>query len=189
MRCWSCRPGRSCARAGPQLGGELTTVRFDQSQQFQTRWRPGLAAGVMAELRLRHWALQPALRYAQRGYRLAFTIPGDVATATLYHRDQTRLHYRGHQRPLLPGIGPEQVQLRGVGLGFDQHRGGSDGVLHAGRLHVHGHEQAAGVDGNMALTASYLLARVVAVAAPLLPPVRTDCESMAPAVGSASRLS
>ena len=40
----------------------------------------------------------------------------------------------------------------------------------------------------MTLTASYLLAGIVAVTAPLLAPVRTDCVSIAPAVGSAARL-
>ena len=39
----------------------------------------------------------------------------------------------------------------------------------------------------MSLTVSYLFAGIVSVTAPLLAPVRTDCVSMAPAVGSAAR--
>jgi hypothetical protein len=95
----------------------------------------------------------------------------------------------GHQRPLVAGVSPEQLQLRGVSPSFGQHRGRPDGVLYAGRLHQQGQEQALGVNDDIALTASYLLARVVTVATPLSPPVRTDCESMAPTVGSASRVS
>ena len=94
-----------------------------------------------------------------------------------------------HQRSLVAGVGPKQFQLRGFGLGFGQHGGGPDGVLDAGRLHQHGQGQALRIDDYRALTASYLLARIVAVAAPLLLPVRTDCESMAPAVVSGSRVS
>ena len=105
------------------------------------------------------------------------------------HPQTQRRGGRGHQRPLVAGIGPEQLQLRGDGLGLGQYRGRAHGVLHAGRLHQHGQGQSLGIDDYRALTASHLLTRIVAVTAPLFEPVRTDCESMAPAVGSASRVS
>ena len=89
------------------------------------------------------------------------------------HAQTQRRDSRGHQRPLLAGVGPKQLQLRGSCPSRSHHGSGPDGVLHAGRLHQHGQRQALRIDDDMALTTSYLLARVVAVP-PLLLPVRTD---------------
>nr|GFD05819.1 hypothetical protein [Tanacetum cinerariifolium] len=94
---------------------------------------------------------------------------------------------RAHGGAAVAPIAPEQAQTGGARDGFGQDGRRPGGVLHRGGLHLHGHEQAQGVNHQMALTASYLLAGVVAVTAPLLAPVRTDCVSMAPAVGSGAR--
>lgn len=114
---------------------------------------------------------------------------GTERLADHFHAQAHRRSSRGHQRPLVAGVSPEKLQVRRVGPGFGQHRRSPNRVLDTGCLHQHGQRQAQRVDGDMPLTASYLLARVVAVTAPLLPPVRTDCESIAPAVGSGARVS
>lgn len=101
--------------------------------------------------------------------------------------------------PLLPGccladqwavvapVAPEQLQRRGRLLGRGQHGARPDRVLPRGGLPLHRHQQALRVHHDRTLAPRYWLARSIAVAAPLFPPVRTDCVSMAPAVGSASR--
>jgi len=105
-----------------------------------------------------------------------------------FHAQAQRCRGRRDEWSLIAGISPEQLQIGGARLGLGEHGGRAHRVLYAGWLHEHSQRQALGIDRDMTFTANYLLACIVAVAAPLLPPVRTDCESMAPAVGSGSRV-
>lgn len=78
---------------GPRVGYKLSTTHFTNHRFFKTSYRPGLEAGVTASLRRGHFALQPAACYVQKGYRLAFVIPGDRVFEALHYRDNTRLDY------------------------------------------------------------------------------------------------
>ncbi len=62
---------------------------------------------------------------------------GAGRSAHYLHAQVQRGGGRGHQRALVAGIGPEQLQLRRISLGFGQDRGGPHRVLHAGGLHEH----------------------------------------------------
>lgn len=114
---------------------------------------------------------------------------GTGRSAHHLHSQTQRGGSRGHQRSLVAGVGLKQLQLRSVCPDLGQHGGRAHGVLHSGRLHEQGQGQALRIDDDIPPTVSYLLARIVAMTALLLLPVRTDCESMAPAVGSGSRVS
>lgn len=79
---------------GPQVGYTLSTTHFTKyTNQFNASYRSGIEIGVLASLRVRHFALQPAIVYAQKGYGLDFTIPGDFATEELRYTGTTRLDY------------------------------------------------------------------------------------------------
>ena len=112
-------------------------------------------------------------------------VPGGLLTTST--RRPTACAARATRGALVAPVAPDELPVGGAGFGLGQHRAGADRVLYRGRLHLHGQRQAFGVHNDRTLAARYWLARVVAVAAPLVPPVRTDCVSMAPAVGSAAR--
>jgi hypothetical protein len=78
---------------GPKVGYNLSTTHFTRDNQFKTSYRSGIEAGVVASLRVGHFALQPAALYSQKGYRLDFAIPGDRLTSPLYYSGNTRLDY------------------------------------------------------------------------------------------------
>ena len=105
--------------------------------------------------------------------------------AHYFHPQSHGLGRLGHERALVASVAPDELQVGGAGFGQDG--AGPDQLLDRSRLYLHGQRQALGVHHDIALTPSYWLARVVAVTAPLLPPVRTDGVSMAPAVVSAAR--
>lgn len=78
---------------GPRVGYHLATAHFTNDRFFKTSYRSGLEAGVTADLRAGHFALQPTVVYAQQGYQLTFVIPGDPVFEALHYRDNTRLDY------------------------------------------------------------------------------------------------
>jgi hypothetical protein len=78
---------------GPWVGYTSSTTHFTDHEYFKTSYRPGLEVGITASLRVGHFALQPAVCYAQQGYRLAFTIPGDAVFEALRYSGNTRLDY------------------------------------------------------------------------------------------------
>ena len=73
---------------GPSLTGVFATAAQEGGSSDIITSRPGFEAGVLASWQRGHFALQPALRYAQRGSRQT---PGpQVADGFSY---DTRLHY------------------------------------------------------------------------------------------------
>lgn len=54
---------------GPRAGLLSSTVRFADGSGVATCSRPGFEAGLAGNLSAGHWALQPAVLYAQTGYR------------------------------------------------------------------------------------------------------------------------
>jgi hypothetical protein len=102
---------------GPKVGYTLSTTQFAYDNQFKTSYRSGVEAGVVASLRIGHFALQPAALYAQKGYRLDFTIPEERGlTSALYFSGNTRLDYLAFP----------------VNLGYSQHPDGQGWQMFAG---------------------------------------------------------
>ena len=120
----------------------------------------------------------------RRGSTVKPFVPGGLLTTST--RRPSALRGLGHQRLLVAPVAPDELQVRGPGFGLGQYRARANRVCT---------ETACTCTARPSVptticrfqSASHLLARIVAVTAPLLAPVRTDCVSMAPAVGSAAR--
>ena len=69
-------------------------------------------------------------------------------------------HGRRHPRPLISGITDNPLDEREQPSRLAQHRLGAVAILHIGRMHHYGEQQAQGVGQNMAFAAEGLLARV-----------------------------
>ena len=167
---------------GQSAQHEMTKTRFDNS--FIYKW-----IGFIVTARHTAVIAQPAEA------ALHDPAPGQHHEALgaswgpdYFHAQPQRGGRRGDEWSLVASVGPKELQLRRVGLSLRQHGSRPDGVLHTGGLHQYRQWQTKCIDGDRLLTASYLLACIVAVTAPPLLPVRTDCESIAPAVGSGSRV-
>jgi hypothetical protein len=53
---------------GPQVTLHRATIHYQDPQYFPASYRTGFEAGVVSTIAWGHVALQPAVRYAQKGY-------------------------------------------------------------------------------------------------------------------------
>ena len=54
---------------GPRLGGSVTSAHFPEESRASYQSRLGFEAGLLGNLQFGHFAVQPSLLFAQRGYR------------------------------------------------------------------------------------------------------------------------
>jgi hypothetical protein len=55
---------------GPRLGGNIASARFlEEEYQVSYKSHPGFEAGLLGNLQVGHFALQPSVLFSQRGYR------------------------------------------------------------------------------------------------------------------------
>jgi len=78
---------------GPRLGGNSTSAHFSETYGASYESRLGFEAGLLGNLQLGHFAVQPSLLFSQRGYRRASTpiyidppIPPDPGTVEETYR-------------------------------------------------------------------------------------------------------
>jgi len=75
---------------GPQVGRNVSTVRISNnpySPSATSTYRSGFNTGLMASLEFQHFAVQPALLYAQMGYRVDGDQPTPDLGGVTYHKD------------------------------------------------------------------------------------------------------
>ncbi|RZK34379.1 MAG: PorT family protein [Hymenobacter sp.] len=63
-------------RFGPQVGYSQTTINYNPNSQYNEaaiHYTSGFSAGVLADIGFGHWAIQPALQFAQKGYDQTIT--------------------------------------------------------------------------------------------------------------------
>lgn len=63
-------------RLAPQLGYSLTTINYTPNSQYNEaaiHYTRGFTAGVVADIGFGHWAIQPAVQFAQKGYDQTIT--------------------------------------------------------------------------------------------------------------------
>ena len=70
---------------------------------------------------------------------------------------------RGQLRPLVSAISEDALDKWKAASGLSQHSTGTIAILHAGRMHDHAQQQTEGIDEDMPLAASDLLARIEAL--------------------------
>jgi hypothetical protein len=59
---------------GPLVGLQTSTVHYPEKQSFPSGYRAGVEAGLLATVSFGHFALQPAVRYSQKGYHIAGSV-------------------------------------------------------------------------------------------------------------------
>ena len=103
---------------GPQAAYNLASVNYSYdngSATYTTSYRSGFAAGVTADIGLGHFAIQPAVQFAQKGYNLTTTYP---------------------YPSILPNVTNTQVRLNylavPVNVAYTQHRNGQGAQVFAG---------------------------------------------------------
>jgi hypothetical protein len=55
---------------GPTVGMQASTIHYPEKQYFPSSYRAGVEAGLLATVTFGHFALQPAVRYSQKGYHI-----------------------------------------------------------------------------------------------------------------------
>ena len=83
-------------RVGPRIGGAITSAHFPETYGASYESRSGFEAGLLGNLQLGQFAVQPSLLFSQRGYRRTSIpiyfdppIPPDPGTV----EETTRLNY------------------------------------------------------------------------------------------------
>jgi len=82
-------------RLGLNLAGSTTYHDYDAGRDLATGTQFGGELGVVANLGFGHWAVQPALLYAQRGFTVqdTYSSPSSGGTASHTYDDSYRLNY------------------------------------------------------------------------------------------------
>lgn len=80
---------------GPQVALNRSTIRFKEPQYFPSSYRTGFEAGLVSTIAWGHFALQPAVLYAQKGYHVAgtYTYPDNTPPYSFATQADYRLNY------------------------------------------------------------------------------------------------
>jgi hypothetical protein len=80
---------------GPQVALTRATIHYQDPQYFPASYRTGFEAGLVSTIAWGHFALQPAVRYAQKGYHVAgtYTYPDNLPPYSFETQADYRLNY------------------------------------------------------------------------------------------------
>lgn len=79
---------------GPRVGLNVATAHFaDEAPDISHTSRPGLEAGLMGNLQLGRWALQPSVLFSQKGYHKTSPAFGLAIYGPVTYDEIVRLNY------------------------------------------------------------------------------------------------